>query len=127
MACSFFRTVGVAVVWLVLTSAAFAQVLSPAARFDISGYAVEGAPLLRSEDFSRIVSPFIGRQKTAADVQKAQQALQQAYLDLGYCSVQVTLPRAEPDAGTVTLRIVQSPVPVSKDCLPMVVLDEKRA
>ena len=124
MACCFLRTVGVAVIGLVLTSVAFAQ--APAARFDINGYAVEGAPLLRAEDFSRLVSPFIGKQKTAADVQKAQQALQQAYLDLGHCSVQVTVPRMEPDAGTVVLRLVQMPVPTSKDCLPMVVLEDKR-
>ncbi len=124
MACCFLRTVGVAVIGLVLTSVAFAQ--APAARFDINGYAVEGAPLLRAEDFSRLVSPFIGKQKTAADVQKAQQVLQQAYLDLGHCSVQVTVPRMEPDAGTVVLRLVQMPVPISKDCLPMVVLEDKR-
>lgn len=124
MACKFFRTAGLAAGWLVLTMAVCVQAQQPAARFDVSGYAVEGAPLLKSEDFSRIVAPFIGRQKTAADVQKAQQALQQAYLDLGYCSVQVTLPKAEPDAGTVTLKLVQTVTPISKDCLPMVVLDK---
>lgn len=127
MACGFFRTAGVAAVGIFLAAVAYAQAPPPAARFDINGYAIEGAPLLRAEDFSRIVSPFIGKQKSAADVQKAQQALQQAYLDLGHCSVQVTVPKAEPDAGTVTLRLVQTPVPVSKDCLPMVVLDDKRA
>ena len=93
---SFFRTAGVAGLWLALVFAAFAQTPQSAARFDVTGYAVEGSPLLRSEDFSRIVSPFIGKQKTAADVQKAQRALQQAYLDLGHCSVQVTAQKTEP-------------------------------
>ena len=123
----FIRTAGVAGLWLALAFAAVAQTPQSAARFDITGYAVEGSPLLRSEDFSRIVSPFIGKRKTAADVQKAQQALQQAYLDLGHCSVQVTLQKTEPDADVITFRLVQSAVPLIKDCLPMVVLDEKRA
>jgi hemolysin activation/secretion protein len=126
MRCGFFRAVGIAGVLFALTFTAFAQ-MPPATRFDITGYAVEGSPLLRSEDFSRLVSPYIGKQKTAADVQKAQQVLQQAYLDLGHCSVQVTVPKTEPDAGLVTFRLVQTPQPLSKDCLPMVVLDEKRA
>lgn len=123
----FFRAVGTAGAWFVLTCAALAQTPAPAVRFDISGYSVEGAPLLKSEDFSRIITPFIGKQKSAADVQKAQQALQQAYLDLGHCSVQVTVPTAEPDAGVIIFRLVQSALPLSTDCLPLIVLDEKRA
>ena len=93
------------------------------ARFEIVGYAVEGAPLLDSADFSRIVAPFMGRQKASADVQTARRALQQAYLDLGHCSVQVVLPGAEPHAGVVTFKIVQSQLPAGKDCLPMLALD----
>ena len=128
MGCGFFKTVVVTVGGLVLTFAALAQT-SPtgSVRFDITGYAVEGSPLLQSDDFSRIISPYIGRQKSAADVRSAQRALQQAYFDLGHCSVQVTAPRPEPDAGVITFRLVLAPVPQSKDCLPMVVLDEKRA
>ena len=127
MRCGFIRSVGVAAGCFVLAFAALAQPQSATSRFDITGYAVEGSPLLQSEDFSRVVSPYIGRQKTAADVQNARRALQQAYLDLGHCSVQVTLPKTEPDAGVITFRLAQSPLPQSKDCLPMVVLDEKRA
>lgn len=127
MARGFRRAVAAAVVWVFLLPPASVHAQQAAARFEINGYSVEGAPLLRSEDFTRIVSPFIGKQKTAADVQKAQQALQQAYLDLGYCSVQVTVPKMEPEAGTVTLKLVQTVLPVSKDCLPTVVLDDKRA
>jgi hemolysin activation/secretion protein len=126
MGCGFFRAVGVAVCALVISLAAIAQPSSTGSRFDITGYAVEGSPLLRSDDFSRIISPYIGKQKSAADVQNAQRALQQAYLDLGYCSVQVAVPKTDPDAGVITFRLVQTPTPVSKDCLPMVVLDDKR-
>ncbi len=123
MACKFFTTAGRVAGCCVLFAASFGLAQQPAARFEISAFSVEGAPLLKAEDFTRLVAPFIGKQKTAADVQKAQQAVQQAYLDLGYCSVQVTLPKAEPDAGTVVLKLAQSPVPISRDCLPTVVLD----
>ena len=105
-------------------SAIYAFGQQPAARFDVNRYGVEGTPLLKSEDFARIVAPYVGTQKTVADLHKAQLALQQAYQDLGHCTVRVMPPQAEPDAGTVTLRLVQSTVPSSKDCLPMVVLDK---
>ena len=105
-------------------SAIYAFGQQPAARFDVNRYGVEGTPLLKSEDFARIVAPYVGTQKTVADLHKAQLALQQAYQDLGHCTVRVMLLQAEPDAGTVTLRLVQSTVPSSKDCLPLVVLDK---
>src|SRR4051812_6677186 len=103
----FGRRAGVAAMCFSLAFTAFAQTPEPGLRFDITGYSVEGSPLLKAEDFSRIVSAFIGRQKSAADVQKAQQTLQQAYFDLGYCSVRVTLARPSADAGVITFRLVQ--------------------
>jgi hemolysin activation/secretion protein len=121
---AFRQCVWVAAVLFGLVFTAWAQ--APA-RFDIGGYSVLGAPQLSNEEFSRIVSPYIGRQKTPADVQKAQQALQQAYFDLGYCSTQVNLPNAEPEAGVVTFRLAQAPTPLNRDCVPTVVLGQKRA
>jgi hemolysin activation/secretion protein len=126
MANFYLRLSGTVALCLALASAVSAQTPASNARFDIQGYAVEGSPLLSSDDFSRLMSPFIGKQKSAVDIQKAQQALQQAYLVLGHCSVQVTVPNMHPEGGTVTLNLVQSPTPVSKDCLPMVALGEKR-
>lgn len=54
-------TVGWAVAGLTLAFPTFAQELASSAKFDISGYSVEGSPLLPSEVFARIMSPFIGR------------------------------------------------------------------
>ncbi len=120
---AFRQCVWAAAVFLGLVFTAWAQV---PARFDIGGYSVLGAPQLTNEEFSRIVSPYIGRQKTPADVQKAQQALQQAYFDLGHCSTQVNLANPEPEAGVVTFRLVQTPTPMNRDCVPTVVLGQKR-
>ena len=116
-----------AVPWLALSACTYAQSKPALAAFDVTGYAVAGAPLLGAADFSRIVAPYIGTRKTALDVQNAQRMLQQAYWDLGHCSVQVTVPQAAPEAGVVTFKILQSRVPVSKDCLPMMALEPSSA
>ena len=113
-----------AAVSIALMSGVYAFAQQPAARFDVNRFAVEGTPLLKSEDFARIFAPYVGTQKTVADLHKAQLALQQAYQDLGHCAVRVTLAKTLPVAGTVTLRLVQSAAPSSQDCLPMMVLDK---
>ncbi len=127
MGCRFYRTVWLAVTSLVLASTALVHAQTPGTRFEISGYTVEGGPLLRADDFARVVRPFTGSQKNSSDVLQAQQAVQQAYLDAGHCSVRVTLVKPEPDAGIINFKLVATAVPVSKDCLPTVVLDDKQS
>lgn len=95
-----------------------------AARYDVHGYAVEGGPLLKAEDFTRIISPYIGRQKRPDDIGRARQALQQAYLDLGHCNIEVTVPKAEPVDGVVVFKLVRHPQPLTRECLPTIALDE---
>ena len=117
-----------AMFWLALSAPAYALAAQPpTARFDITGFAVEGIPLVRAEDFSRVIAPFIGRQKAATDVEKARQLLQQAYVDLGHCSVQVTTPNSEPAAGVVTFKLLSAPGHSRQDCLPLVSLEGTRA
>ena len=115
-----------ALFWLALGAPAYVQAAPWSPRFDITGFAVEGVPLVRGEDFSRLIAPYIGRQKTIADVEKARQLLQQAYLDLGHCSVQVTTLTSEPAAGVVTFKLLRAPGHNRQDCLPLVALDGTR-
>ena len=115
-----------ALLWLTLVAPAYVQAAQLAARFDITGFAVEGVPLVRAEDFSRLVAPHLGRQKTTTDVEKARQLLQQAYMDLGHCSVQVTTPDREPAAGVVTFKLLLAPSHNRQDCLPLVALNDTR-
>jgi len=98
-----------------------------AALMDISGYAIEGRNLLEPGDFSRIVAPFVGRRKTTADVERARTALMQAYHDLGHCSVKVSLAQPEPRDGVMTFRIAEIPAGDSRNCLPMIALNEQTA
>ena len=127
MVLGFRKFVCAAISWLMLVTPVWAQSPAAVARFDVSGFSVLGSPQIAGAEFSRIVAPFIGRQKTIEDVQKAQRALQQAYLDLGHCSTQVTVTKAEPESGVVTFRLVQIPTPLSRDCAPTVVLEPSRA
>src|SRR5690349_16489997 len=79
-------------VWVILgalagAAPAFAQQSPPQAgeaRFQVSGYAVEGRLLLRSEDFTRVVSPYVGRGKSMADIETARRALEDTYHVLGH-------------------------------------------
>lgn len=115
---------------LAAATSAFAQ-FSPSrddtrdALLDISGYAVEGRILLKTDDFTRIVAPFVGRQKTVADVECARVALKQAYHDLGHCPVKVSLAQAGPRDDVMRFRAVEISESVNRDCLPMIVLDEQ--
>src|SRR6187549_2661383 len=116
-----------AIALLVVVPAVFAQSARQDAsgvRFDVSGYAVEGRVLPKSEDFTRIVAPFIGRHKSTADVAQARSTLQQAYHDLGYCLTRVALSQPMPQDGVVVFRVTEEISGGPWNCLPLVALEE---
>lgn len=118
------------VVMAIYTEAVHAQATAAkpkpsAARMNVTAYSLEGRTLLKVEDFSRIVSPFVGPQKTAADIERARSAVQQAYRDLGYCGVRVTLAAPRPREGVVRFRLATVAYKKTRDCLPMVKLDQR--
>src|SRR5262249_23082095 len=110
-------------VGLVRAFGALAQAPEPVPPSDISSYAIEGAPLLGAQDFSRIVAPYIGRQKSAADLDEAREAIEQAYFALRHGSVQVTLRRPQPDTGVVVFTVARASEPKPGECLPPVALN----
>ena len=79
-------------------------------RFDISRYRVEGNTLLPAEEVERIVSAYAGKGRDFGDVQRALEALQDAYRDRGYSAVQVYLPEQELARGEVLLRVIEARV-----------------
>lgn len=105
---------------LVIACAAFAPLAThaqqaPAAvpapvelRFDIARYRVEGNTLLAQEEVERIVASFTGRGRDFGDVQRALEALQEAYRAKGYSAVQVYLPEQELARGEVQLRVIEA-------------------
>ena len=79
-------------------------------RFDISRYIAEGNTLLHAEEIERLVQPFVGRQRDFGDVQRALEALENAYRSRGYSAVQVFLPEQELAKGEITLRVIEARV-----------------
>lgn len=77
-------------------------------QFDIVRFQVEGNTLLTEQEVQRRVAPFIGRQRVYGDIQKALEALEQAYRSLGYSTVQVYVPEQELVSGVVRLAVTES-------------------
>jgi len=96
--------------FVLVAPAVFAQQpaeLVPAPRFDMNRFDVQGNTLLPQEEVDRAVAPFIGKNKDFADIQRALEALEQAYRDRGYGVVQVQLPEQDITKGVVQFRVLQ--------------------
>lgn len=89
-----------------------AQNTSAELRFDILEFVVLGDTLLGAAAIERAVYPFLGPQRGAADAEAARKALEKAYQDAGFLSVNVVLPqqRVGDAGGEVRLQVVQAPV-----------------
>jgi hemolysin activation/secretion protein len=87
-----------------------AQPVQPpaAARFEIKRYLVEGNTLLSQSDIDDIVKPFAGKDRDFGDIQRALEALQDAYTASGYNAVRVSVPEQDIRAGEVRLRVVEA-------------------
>jgi hemolysin activation/secretion protein len=83
---------------------------SKEASFDIFEYRVEGATLLPTTLVEQAVYPYLGENKSLADVENARDALEKAYHGAGYLTVLVSIPQQKVDAGLVTLAVTEAPV-----------------
>jgi hemolysin activation/secretion protein len=82
----------------------------PVLHFDILEYVVDGNTVLSTPQVEEAVYPFLGEKRTSEDVDKAREALEHAYQDHGYPTVQVVLPLQGVESGTIHLRVVENPV-----------------
>lgn len=83
------------------------QEVVPAPRFDINRFDVVGNTLLPAAEIEQQIAPYTGKNKDFADIQRALEALEQAYRDRGYGVVQVILPEQDITRGTVQFRVLQ--------------------
>jgi hemolysin activation/secretion protein len=83
------------------------QEVIPAPRFDINRFDVTGNTLLPAAEVESLLTPFTGSEKDFSDIQRALEALEQAYRDLGFGVVQVLLPEQDITRGVVQFRVVQ--------------------
>lgn len=91
-------------------SAGNAAAAAPAQRVNINEYIVRGNTVLTAREIETAVYPFLGPQRTLADVQGAQHALQQVYQSKGYQSVFVALPQQQVSGGVVYLMVTETTV-----------------
>jgi hemolysin activation/secretion protein len=78
-----------------------------AAPFDVLEFRVLGNSALPAITIERTVYPFLGENKTIADVGSARQALERAYRDAGYGTVYVDIPEQDVNEGVVRLRATE--------------------
>jgi hemolysin activation/secretion protein len=85
---------------------------APEQRLDIEAYDVEGNTLLDELTIQKAVYDHLGPQRTAADVDKAREALEAAYKARGYQSVVVDIPAQSVAAGplVVKLRVTEAQI-----------------
>lgn len=86
-------------------TAAEAAMASPAARFDIRAFQVRGNTVLASDAVERAIYPFMGPDRSEADVESARAALQKAFEDAGYVAVSVIVPEQSVDGGILMLEV----------------------
>ncbi len=79
-------------------------------KFEIRRYLIEGNTLLSPDVIDEALAPFTGRQKDFGDVQRGLEAVQNAYQERGYASVQVMLPEQELDKGEVRFLVIETKI-----------------
>jgi hemolysin activation/secretion protein len=79
-------------------------------RFEIQRYIVEGNTLLSQRDIDKLLAPYSGKDRDFGDIQRALEALQDAYIARGYNAVRVSVPEQDIRAGQVRLRVVEARV-----------------
>ena len=75
-------------------------------RFDILEFVVQGDTVLGAGAIERAVYPFLGPQRSLAHAEGARKALEKAYQDAGFLSVNVVLPEQAVGQGGGELRLV---------------------
>jgi hemolysin activation/secretion protein len=96
--------------WLALDGAVAQPSPAAAPRFDLLEFEIEGNSVLAAPAVERAVMPYLGPERTLADVEKAREALEKAYQGAGFLSVFVDIPEQRIEGGVVRLRVVEGRV-----------------
>lgn len=76
-------------------------------QFSISRFNVEGNTLLSQTEIATAVTPFLGPNRDFGDVQRALEALEEAYKQHGYTTISVLLPEQVLDQGEILFKVVE--------------------
>jgi hemolysin activation/secretion protein len=78
--------------------------------FYVKEYRIEGNKVLPAIRIQEIVYPYLGENKTIADVEAARSALEKGYRDAGYLTVLVDIPEQTITSGIVRLKVAEGSV-----------------
>ena len=93
---------------LICSTAAFAAAPQPdPVRFEIKRFVLDGNTLLPGATAESLLAPYHGPNRDFADIQRALEALEGAYRELGYGIVQVTLPEQNITQGEIRFVIIE--------------------
>ncbi|ARP95263.1 ShlB/FhaC/HecB family hemolysin secretion/activation protein [Bordetella genomosp. 13] len=98
-------------------------------KVNVNEYIVRGNTVLDAKAIEKAVYPYLGPDRTLADIQSARDALQTAYHELGYQSVYVDLPEQQVSDGVVILQVAETKigrlrVVGAKNYSPLAIRDE---
>lgn len=109
-----------AVSWLLPVSAKAQVVAAPrslanasdpaSTTFDFNEVRVEGNSILSEREIDEAIYPFLGPNRTAAQVEQARAALEDAFGKRGFATVSATLPPQQVRDGVVIIKVVQRTV-----------------
>jgi hemolysin activation/secretion protein len=83
---------------------------APVRKFEINEYDVEGNSVLDEAAIDAAVEPYLGPDRTMADIDGARGALEKTYAARGYQTVYVILPPQTVKAGVVRLKAVETKI-----------------
>lgn len=79
-------------------------------KFTIQRFDVRGAKILSAADVERLTGPYTGPNRVFGDVQKALEAVENAYRNAGYSAVSVVVPEQELNQGVVRFEVTETPI-----------------
>ena len=103
----FYPIIAVLSVWPVFSTVLADEPVREAA-FAIKSFEVFGNSIFPADRIEGTTNPFIGTDRTAADVEKARDALEKLYHDAGYPAVLVNIPEQTVKDGMVRLQVIES-------------------
>ncbi len=78
--------------------------------FNVFEFVIDGNTVLSNTSIEKAVYPFLGPAKTIQDIEKARSALEQAYQNNGYLTVNVSIPEQQVNNGVVRLLVTEGEV-----------------
>jgi hemolysin activation/secretion protein len=93
--------------WISLASAQQSEA-PPVPRFDIQGFVVQGNTILDHGEIDSLLAPFTGKSRDFGDVQRALEALQDAYISRGFNAVRVVVPEQDLVAGKIRMQVIEA-------------------